>query len=353
MPQNGCSRAAFFMLINPVLIEQTRGDLVENRHRAAFVFCDEAGRVIASAGDIERPVLPRSAVKSMQALALFTTGAVERFAVTDPELALCCASHHGEAPHVAQVAAFLQRLGLGEADLECGTHWPANAAARDALREAGRPASPLHHNCSGKHAGMLAGAKALGAPTTGYVQRDHPVQLEVRRVLELVLGEPVVAGATDGCSIPTWAAPLRAFARGFARMASGTLPDGLAAGARRLFDAATSHPHLVAGTGHFDTQAMATFAGRVVQKGGAEGVQCGAIRDRGWGYAIKVDDGNMNASIALVANVLLALAAPDGAQRAVLDGFARQPVRNVRGAVVGELRASAELAEMLGPRKPA
>ncbi|MFC3704560.1 asparaginase [Devosia honganensis] len=327
---------------NPILAEAVRGNWVENRHRGAFVVMDADGRVIASGGDIERPVFPRSAVKSMQALAMFDRHAVEKFHHSGAELALACASHHGEDAHVEGVGHFLERLGLSAADLECGAHQPADAAARAALRAAGREPSPLHNNCSGKHSGMLSVALAMGVPTEGYVGREHAVQQAVRAAVEAVIGEPLSEErcGTDGCSIPTWAAPLRAFARGFARMASGKgLDQGHAAGARALFDAATSHPHLVAGTGHIDTLVMEAFGGRVMQKGGAEGVQCGAIRDKGWGYALKCDDGNMAASQTMVAALLLNHADPDAQQRAVLERFVRQPTRNVRGAVVGEVRA--------------
>ena len=337
------------MQANPILVEQTRGTFVENRHRGAFVVCDSGGRVIASAGDVARPVFPRSAIKSIQALAIFTSGADQQFDISDEELALACASHHGEDIHVAGVRSFLSHVGLGPENLECGTHAPADAAAREALRAGGRGPTAIHNNCSGKHSGMLAVARALGADTAGYIERDHPAQREVRRVIEMVIDEPLSADrcGTDGCSIPTWAAPLTAFARGFARMATGDLPGELASAARRLFDAATSHPLLVAGTGHFDTLVMEAFGGRVMQKGGAEGVQCGAIRDKGWGYALKIDDGNMAASVTMAAELLLALAVPNDAQHQVLSRFASQTIRNVRNLDVGEMRATDELRAVL------
>ncbi len=328
---------------NPVLAELTRGNWVENRHRGAFVVSDAAGRIIAAAGDIGRPVFPRSAIKSMQALALVTSGAIDRFHLADEELALACASHQGEDFHVSGVTAFLGHLGLGAADLECGAHAPTYAPAREKLRAAGAAPSALHNNCSGKHSGMLAVAEALGVPTAHYVDRDHPVQQAVRAGIELVIGEPLSEDrcGTDGCSIPTWAAPLRAFAGGFARMATGEgLPPAIGAAAHRIFDAATGHPELVAGTGALDTEVMRAFGGRVFQKGGAEGVQCGAVRDKGWGYALKVDDGNMAASHAMVAALLLAIADPDEAQRRVLERFATQTIRNVRNRDVGTLAAT-------------
>lgn len=329
---------------NPVLVEQTRGPLVENRHRGAFVIVDARGTIIAAAGDTTRPVFPRSAIKAMQALAIATSGALDRLGLSSEQLALACASHHGEDVHIAGVTRFLAHIGATVHDLECGAHQPTNAPARDALRQRGQQPSALHNNCSGKHAGMLSVARALGVATAGYVRHDHPVQREVRSAIEAVIGEPLSTDrcGTDGCSIPTWAAPLASFARGFARMATGEgLPADLATAGRRIFDAATSHPQLVAGTGHFDTLVMEAFGGRLMQKGGAEGVQCGAIRNKGWGYAVKCDDGNMAASLVMVADLLQRFAEPDPAQQAVLERFSRQTIRNVRGLDVGELRLAA------------
>lgn len=328
---------------NPVLVEVMRGNWVENRHRGAYAVLDSDGRIIASAGDIERPIFPRSAIKSMQALPIFATHAFDKFHHSQKELALACASHHGETDHVETVAAFLGRMGLSVADLECGAHPPSNGAARQALQDARLQPSGLHNNCSGKHSGMLSVALALSVPTQGYVGREHPVQTAVRQAVETVIGESLSESrcGTDGCSIPTWAAPIRAFAYGFARMATGKgLPADYAAAAQNLFDAATSHPHLVAGTGHADTLIMQAFGGRVMQKVGADGVQCGAIRDKGWGYALKCDDGNIPASQAMLARLLLDIADPDEAQAAVLKQYVNQTVRSVRGADVGVLRAA-------------
>ena len=327
---------------NPILAETLRGNWVENRHRGAFAIIDAQGTVIASAGDIERAIFPRSAIKSMQALAIFAARADQQFDHSQEELALACSSHDGEDMHVSVAAGLLDRLGLSVADLECGAHPPINAAARAALRARGEEPSALHNACSGKHSGMLSVARAMGAPSAGYSERQHEVQQAVRQAIEGVIGETLTEArcGTDGCSIPTYAAPLRAFARGFARMATGAeLSEPVSKAARRLLDAATSHPHLVGGTGHVDTRIMAAFGGRVMQKYGADGVQCGAIRDRGWGYALKCDDGNLLAAQAMMARLLREHADPDADQRSLLDSIAHQPIRSVRGEVVGQMRA--------------
>ena len=219
--------------------------------------------------------------------------------------------------------------------------------AREKLRDSGQPPSAVHNKCSGKHSGMLAVAEALGVPTARYVDRDHPVQQEVRSGIETVLHEPLNTDrcGTDGlfhphlgprrfaCSPP--ASPAWRRARGCRRT--------WAAGAQRILDAATSHPELVGGTGSLDTEVMRAFGGRLMQKGGAEGVQCGVVRDKGWGYALKVDDGNMAASHAMVATLLLAIADPDDAEQHVLKRFAVQVLRNVRGLDVGLIKATAAM----------
>jgi L-asparaginase II len=341
----------FFMSdANPILAEQTRGNFVENRHRGAFVIADAEGRIIVSAGDISRPIFPRSAIKSMQALAMVTSGSLGAFDLTDEELALACASHTGEDYHVEGVSHFLGHIGLSAADLECGAHEPLDVGARRAMRAAGERPTPVHNQCSGKHSGMLSVAQALGVPTRGYVSADHPVQQAVRQAIETVIGTTLTADrcGIDGCSIPTWAAPLSSFAAGFARMATGRgLPTDIANAARRIFDAATDHPELVSGTGQYDTVVMQAFGGRVMQKSGADGVQCGAIRDKGWGYAIKCDDGRNEASRVMVNELLLALADPDAGQRSVLDAFTRLPVNNANGIEVGQMQASDELRTAL------
>ncbi|GGA54936.1 asparaginase [Pelagibacterium lentulum] len=328
---------------NPVLAEFTRGNWVENRHRGAFCIADPAGNVVASAGDIEREIFPRSAIKAIQALPIFATGALEKFTLDDENLALACASHHGESDHVRVAANALKKVGLNVMALECGAHPPTNKAARKALADAGERPSALHNNCSGKHAGMLAVAQALGIDPAGYVKPEHEVQKRVRAAVEAVIGAALTESkcGTDGCSIPTWAAPLKNFAQGFARMATGEgLTPEMAKASARLFDSATSHPFLIAGTDAFDTEAMKAFDGRLMVKLGAEGVFCGALRDKGLGFALKCDDGSLPAATAMIAGLLKAIAEPDARQAEVLNRFAHQTFKNWCGIEVGFLSAT-------------
>jgi len=331
------------MNANPLLAELQRGTTLENIHRGAFCVVRADGSLVAGAGEMSRPVFPRSAIKSMQALAMFRSGAVAKFGFSDEAIALACASHNGEPRHIEGVAMMLARLGLDAGDLECGAHPPTDAAARTALRAKGEPPTALHNNCSGKHTGMLAVARALGVPTRGYIERDHQVQKLVRAGMEAIIGEPLSVDrcGTDGCSIPTWAAPLSAFARGFARMATG---EGLspedAAAATRIFEAATGNPFLVRGSNSLDTDLMTAFSGRLMLKIGAEGVFCGALRDKGWGFALKIDDGNHMAAEIVIASLLLAIAAPNAGETAALAAYATRTMRNWRDFEVATWRAT-------------
>jgi L-asparaginase II len=331
-------------MTNPVLIEVTRGGLVESRHRGAVAVVDAAGARVFTLGDVDTPVFPRSAVKALQALVLVETGAADRFGFGDEELALACASHAGEAGHTAGVAQMLACANLTEATLQCGAHPPMHRPSAEAITRAGKQPSPLHHNCSGKHAGFLCAACAMGADTASYTDAAHPVQREVRAALETMSGVRIADEqlAVDGCSVPTFALPLTALALAFARLATGQgVAPGRAAALQRLRLACARKPWHVAGTGQFVTEVMQHFGERVFVKTGAEGAYCAALPERGFGIAVKCEDGAGRAAEAATAAIIARFA--DGEGQELLRRFACSPVRNWRGTVVGELRAAEDL----------
>ena len=302
------------------------------------------GAIAGSIGDIGRPVFPRSAIKPLQALPFVESGTVERFRFGAPEIAIACASHSGTPRHVALVAAMLASAGLTPAALGCGMHEPFHVPTAHALIKAGTAPSPLHHNCSGKHAAMLATAVHLGEPVEGYWRPDHPVQLRIRSTLEDLTGCLLEAGVCgiDGCSVPNWAIPPAALATAFARLATG---DGLgperARAADRIVQACQADPELVAGPERLDTVMMARLGNKVLMKGGAEGAYCGALPERGLGFALKIDDGAKRGAEA-VAAALIARFYPE-AENAAPDTC----LRNWRGLEVGQVRPSAALAALL------
>jgi L-asparaginase II len=331
---------------DPVLVEVTRGDLVESRHRGAAALVDAAGRVVTAWGDIARPIYARSALKPLQALPLVESGAADHFALGPRELALACASHHGEAAHLAVVSAWLARVGCAAADLECGAHPPLDAAAAAALIRSGAAPSALHSNCSGKHAGFLTTARFLGEATRGYVAPGHPVQRRILAALEAMTGLDLshAACGTDGCGIPVIAIPLSGLARAMARMVD---PQGVAAGraaaARRLLDAMAAEPLMVSGSTGFATALLAAAGASVRAKPGAEGVFAAALPRLGLGLALKIDDGAGRACDVALAAILSRLGCLDDAALAQLGARLRPPVRSVAGAVVGEIRPAPAL----------
>ncbi len=326
---------------NPTLIELTRGDMVESAHRGAAAVVDAGGRVIATWGDVERAVYPRSAIKPLQAFPLLETGAADAFAVGADEIALACASHNGERTHVDAVTAWLGRMGLGESDLEGGPHAPLGQAARAGLLRAGAPFGRVHNNCSGKHAAMLATARHLGEPTAGYTSPEHPVQRRVRALLEDMGGTGLDDAplGIDGCGIPTLGMPLRAVAHAMARLAAPEdLVPARAAAARRVAAAMAAHPHMVAGRNKFCTRVLAAGGGCVLVKTGAEGVFTAALPGSGLGIALKIDDGAVRAAEAAIAILLLRFGALGGRVLDVLAGHAHATQRNWGGTKIGVLR---------------
>lgn len=328
---------------NPVVAEIRRGALVESRHRGSVAVVDAEGAVVLGLGDLDTLVYPRSAVKAMQALVLMEAGATERFKLGDDALALACASHGGEPGHVAVVERMLAAAGLDASALGCGVHWPSHAPSTQALARSGQSASALHNNCSGKHAGFICAARALGIDHSGYTQPAHPVQRAVKAVIEDLTGVviPDQHRAVDGCSVPTWAIPLKALARGFARLGSGKgMSPARGRAAQRLRAACAAHPWHIAGTGRFCTSVMERFGNRVFVKTGAEGVFCGALPESGLGVAIKVDDGAARASEVVMAGVIERFVPLNDEDRAALGRLLHPTLRNWNGIEVGAIAPS-------------
>ena len=281
-----------------VIAEVTRGDVVESRHRGSVVVVDTGGAVVASAGDIDRLAYFRSSAKPFQAIPLVESGAADAFGFTERELALACSSHDATPDHQRGVARMLGKIGLHEEDLRCGISPPVDEQelARSVLGLVWP--SQVQCECSGEHAGMLAACKHLGYPLDTYVERDHPLQRRILEIIATVLGmdEDAVILGTDGCSIPTFAAPIRSFAIAYAKLATprrtslGNEP-ALVEAIDRLRAAMVAYPVMIGNEGVLDTDIMQFSDGRIVAKLGAEGLLCLAVPDRGFGIAIASEDG--------------------------------------------------------------
>ena len=329
-----------------LLARSWRGPVVEAEHYGLVAAADTQGRLLAAQGDPQAPVVLRSSAKPLQALAVVTSGARERFDLQPRHLAVCCGSHSGSADHQGVVREILARLGLPESALACGTHWPDDPLESRRLYREGLHPTPLHNNCSGKHAGMLAVARALEASPDGYLDPHHPVQALVRSHLARMTGVPpeALVPLLDGCGAPTYALPLAAVATGFARLAAPqSLPPDLREAAVEVAAAMVAYPELVQAEGGFNTELLRAGAGRVVAKGGAEGLFALGLADRGLGLAIKVSDGSGRPWPPVVCALLRAT--PEGCP-SELEPFARPRQTNCHGAVVGYLEAAPQLRRL-------
>ncbi len=332
----------------------TRGDAIDSVHYGSVAVVDARGVLLHGAGDPQFLTMTRSALKPLQAMPFVAAGGVDRFGFSQAQTALLCASHSGEPRHVAAVGDMLARCGCAAGDLQCGTQVPGLYEVRGEIPPP-PPYTPLAHNCSGKHSGMLAHCVACGLPKDSYLAFDHPLQAAIRRSVAHFTGTPeseLVAGI-DGCSAPNYAVPLAGLATAFARLATvrddalfGRAPATLAA-------AMTAHPEMVSGEGRNDLAYMRAGRGDWVTKIGAEGVQAIGVRSRGIGIAIKVADGAKRGLFPATVAVLDLLGLLDAAQRALLDGWREPPIRNFRGIVTGGVRPVVVLDKAAAAEAPA
>ncbi len=332
----------------PVLVEITRGAMVESRHRGHAAVVDADGGVVMAFGDAEAVIYPRSAIKPLQAIPLIESGAAQAYGLGDTEIALACASHGGEPRHVALITAWLSHVGLDVADLSCGAHWPMRRAAARALARAGQEPNAAHNNCSGKHAAMLTTARHLGELVEGYVDWAHPVQQRILGLIEQLAGLDLTNAprGIDGCSIPVYGMPLGNLALAFARLADpAQLPPARAAAAGRVRAAMAAEAWLVAGTGRFCTEVIEATQGDAIVKTGAEGVYCAALPGLGLGVALKIEDGAARAAEIALAAILRRLEVIDAARAKCLADRLTAPRRNWNGIHVGDVRSTTVLAK--------
>lgn len=323
----------------------TRGDAVDSVHYGSVAVVDREGRLLFAAGDPHYLTTTRSALKPLQALPLVAGGGIEHFGFSPEQVALLCASHSGEPRQVAAVADMLQRAGCVPEQLQCGVHPPLFYAAREELPPPGAKFSPLQHNCSGKHSGMLAYCRQHGLPLDTYLAFDHPLQQAIRSAVAATTGlaEGALVAGIDGCSAPNYAVPLDRLAYAFARLATGGDDARYGAAPARLAAAMSAHPEMVSGEGRNDLILMRAGRGDWVTKVGAEGVQAIGVRSKGWGIALKVVDGNARGLHPATVAVLDLLGLLDAEQQAMLATWREPVIRNYRGLVTGRVQPAVRL----------
>ena len=327
--------------IPPILASVWRGRVCEARIRGHVAVATAGGEVLGAAGDPNAMTTLRSCVKPLQALP-FVRLAADELGVSEAEVAIACASHQGEDEHLATVRRLLDRARVSESALGCGPQLPYNEEAARRLLASGGVPQPIHNNCSGKHAAMLATCAVMGWPLDGYKDTAHPGQRAVTRALEEMLGLDLADGphGIDGCGLTTYGTPLAAIARGFA---AATADPAF----RRCEDAMAAHPHLIAGSRKFDTALLAEAGTRVTAKIGGAAVWAAVVRPGGPGIAIKLEAGSADAMPVAAIAVLQRLGILDGALPDRLRGFATLPLHNWAGTHVGEIRAEHDALQSL------
>lgn len=316
----------------PILATVWRGGVVEARIRGHVAVADPTGKVLANAGDPAIVTTLRSCVKPLQALP-FVRLAAGPLGATDAEVAIACASHQGEDEHLETVRGLLAKANVPETALGCGPQLPSDdTTARRLLASGGSP-QPIHNNCSGKHAAMLATCAVMGWPLEGYMEAEHPCQQAVTAAMGEMLGVdlPRAPRGIDGCGLVTYGTPLVAIARGFS--AANADPAF-----RRCQDAMAAHPHLVAGTRRFDTALLAEAGTRLTAKIGGAAVWAAVARPDGFGIAIKLEAGAGDAIPVVAIAMLQRLNLLDPTLSDRLLQFARVPLRNWAGTEVGDIR---------------
>ena len=312
------------------LVITTRGGFPELVHSGSVAVVDAHGKLIAGLGDSKSLNFTRSALKPLQALAFVEDGGMSRFRFTSHELALMCASHNGEAVHVATARRMLDRIDAAEPDLQCGCQVPGYFTHTNTAAPLDVRWNQLFHNCSGKHSGFLAYCRLHGQPLKTYLDPASPLQVRVRETVQRFAPGVDLPMGVDGCSAPNYALPLSALAHAFCRLALGETPE-LAA----LAYAMTRHPDLVSGTARSDLALMQTGKGDWVTKIGADGVQAIGVKSQGIGIAVRIADGNARALMAATVEVLQQLGLLDDPAASPLARYARPRIVNYRSIVVG------------------
>ena len=332
-----------------ILANVIRGETVESVHRGHLIALAGNGELILSLGDPGMVTFFRSACKPFQAMPFITSGACDELGYSDEEIALACASHSGEARHVRVAKLMLERAGLAEGQLQCGTHLPFNEKESERMLRAGEHPNQLHNNCSGKHAAMLVFAKHIDAETATYTATDNPIQQEILRMTSLLAEVPVedIKIGIDGCAAPNFAMPLSAMAESFLNLISPpeTLPRKVRDACVRLVSAMTNFPELIGGVERLDTMLMQAAPGKLISKVGADGVWlCGVLPSEkyptGLGIALKIEDGDDRRAQPVVAVEVLKRLGILSAQD--LPELSPMPIKNRRGDVVGSVIAKIE-----------
>ena len=323
--------------MSEVLVKVYRSGIVESLHRGSLAVVNKDGELLYYAGDPYYVTYMRSSAKPLQAIPVVESGAIDRYGITERELATIVSSHNGEEIHINAVASILSKIGLDESYLKCGVHPPYSEDARKKLILEGKEPTPIYNNCSGKHSGMLLLAKMKNYPLEEYYKPQHPVQKEVLKVMKYMTEYDEIKIGVDGCGVPVFGMPLYNMALGYAKFVAPTdLEKGKKEAAERIVHAMQSYPENVAGTKRFDTALMRTTK-KVIGKTGAEGVYCVGVLDKGIGIALKIDDGSGRARSPVIMEILKKLKILSEKELESLKRYHIPLNKNCREEIIGEI----------------
>jgi len=327
-------------LVNPVLAEVFRKNIVESFHRGSAIVVDKNGEIVLRVGDVDRNIFPRSSLKLFQTIPLVETGAADHYGLSDKEIALACASHNAEPMHVETVLNWLERLGLDKEDLECGPDLPLLNKEAYRLLSANEKPTRVHQNCSGKHAGMLTLARFMNIETKGYSDHNHATQAAWMKALSALTGTDIhgLEWERDGCGLPAICIPMERLAFGFAQFANlDNMDENRAKAMNRILTAIRRHPKMIAGSERCCSAVISETQGSIIVKTGAEGVYGGVIPDMELGFVLKIDDGCKRGSEVALGGLLKKLGALSDLHYRNLTPYFEPDIRNSQGYITGKI----------------
>lgn len=280
-----------------MIIQALRGSFIESFHHVHYVVVDSEGKIVEQSGEPFYITYPRSSVKMIQSLPFIMEGAFDHFHLHEQALALAVASHQGEDFHISLLEEWKEKVGLENHQFCCGAHWPVNFQAQKKLIQTGIEPSPLHNNCSGKHAAMMTLAKLKNETVHEYGNYDSPTQERIRKIMSHYSGADHRRSpwGVDGCGIPTYAVPLKNLAQMMAIFFTDSAKNLSFPAAQLVTQAMQNFPEMVSGSDSFNSKLLTHFGDKMIAKAGAEGVYCGAFLKSGHGFAIKAQDGAQRA----------------------------------------------------------
>lgn len=330
--------------MSEILAKVMRGEFTESVHRGNLIILDGEGETVFSVGNADEITFYRSAAKAFQALPFILSGAADAFEFTEREIALACASHSGERIHTEIAEQMLEKAGLSEENLGCGSHLPFHEKTAREMIKTREMATQLHNNCSGKHAAMLTFAKYIGANLDNYLSMENHIQQAILLTISEFTEVPAdeIKIAIDGCSAPNFAVPLSNMALSFAKLINPpeSFDDEVKEACYRVVSAMMNHPELVGGTERLDTAVMQAASNKMICKVGAEGVWLAGILPnekwkQGLSIALKIEDGDDKRARPVVAIELLRSLGI--LQEDDLAEYSPLPVKSRRNVVVGEV----------------